>query len=189
MCYLGTECRLTGSLIRRILGGPPAVPIHDPRLGAALQGWRVQQTWRVAAVEMGGMGRMRNCEPMGRTSERRGSITHKSGVFWVGEAILPYKLAWKVAFSSWRLSCGKQSPPWQAVSVTHKHGGQEHAAELGPGFLITEANKLKVYLQDGKLIAWCYSERRPNPFYTFLCGIFWTTSIVMFLSEKQRGKE
>lgn len=30
---------------------------------------------------MGGMGRMRNCEPMGRMSERRGSITHKSGVF------------------------------------------------------------------------------------------------------------
>lgn len=29
----------------------------------------------------GGMGRMRNCEPMGRMSERRGSITHKLGVF------------------------------------------------------------------------------------------------------------
>lgn len=100
-----------------------------------------------------------------------------------------------MAFSCWRLSCGKQSPPWQAVSVTHKHGGQEHAAELGLGFLITEAHKLKVYLQDGETDSLVFLREEAFPLsalirFTLFFAVFsGQTSIVMFLAERQRGKE
>lgn len=168
-------CYLTDPLIRRILGGPPAVPIHDPRLGTALQGWRVQQTWRLEAVGTRGMGRVRNWEPMGRMSERRGSITHKSGGF--GWERGSFHTSWHERWLSLLGGCHVES--------TAHHGRRlllhtnMVARNVRLGFLITEANKLS-------LSAGWKTDSFPRPFRTAfsLCSFVLRFSLLYFLDDK-----
>lgn len=131
------------SLIRWLLGGLPAVPARDPRLGAPLQGWRVRRTWR-AAIEALGDGED------GEVGSWWDKYLNEEGGLHINLGILQYKLAWKGGLLFLEAVMWKVEPTMSGgLCYTHTRWPRTRSRAS----LITAAIKLKVYLEDRKLIA------------------------------------